>query len=172
LGKRRWLFCIPASALYECRNLSNQKPAVRGRRHKKAKVPHSGTLEGNDMASTIVALVDDLFFLAKIRETAKAIGVTVVTGNSRTGSDAIAKSQPQAIILDLNSLPTLDWIQTLKADPATRPIRIVAFVSHVQEQLISAARAAGCDSVMARSAFTQQLPSLLRSLINESAMPG
>ncbi len=124
------------------------------------------------MASTIVALVDDLFFLAKIRETAKAIGVTVVTGNSRTGSDAIAKSQPQAIILDLNSLPTLDWIQALKADPATRPIRIVAFVSHVQEQLISAARAAGCDSVMARSAFTQQLPNLLRSLINESAMPG
>ena len=122
------------------------------------------------MAATIVALVEDLFFLAKIRETAKAIGVTVVTGDARRGPTAIAEAQPQAIFLDLNSrgLPAVDWIRALKADPATRPIRIVGFASHVQEQLISAARDAGCDSVMARSAFTRQLPDLLRSVVTES----
>ncbi|MGD1100430.1 MAG: response regulator [Terriglobia bacterium] len=121
------------------------------------------------MAATIVAMVEDLFFLAKIRETAKAVGVTVVTGDARRGSAAIAEAQPQAIILDPNfpGLPSLDWIRALKADPTTRPIRIVGFVSHVQEQLISAARDAGCDSVMSRSAFTQQLPNLLRSLVSE-----
>lgn len=120
------------------------------------------------MAATIVALVEDLFFLAKIRETAKAVGVTVVTSDARRGSAAVAEAQPQAIILDLNSrgLPAVDWIRALKADPATRPIRIVGFVSHVQEQQISAARAAGCDSIMARSAFTEQLPNLLRSLVS------
>ena len=119
------------------------------------------------MAATIVALVEDLFFLAKIQETAKAVGVKVVTGDARRSSAAIAEARPQAIILDLNSrgLPAVDWIRALKADPATRPIRIVGFVSHVQEQLISAARAAGCDSVMARSAFTRQLPNLLQSLV-------
>ena len=118
------------------------------------------------MAATIVTLVEDLFFLAKIRETAKAVGVTVVTVDLRRGSAAIAEVQPQAIILDLNSrgLPAVGWIQALKSDPATRAIRIVGFVSHVQEQIISEARAAGCDSVMARSAFTEQLPDLLRSL--------
>jgi len=128
------------------------------------------TKDGDNMASTIVALMEDLFFLAKIRETAKALGITVVTGDSRRGPVAIAEAQPQAIILDLNSrqLPALDWIQALKSDPATRSIRIVGFVSHVQEQLISDARAAGCDSVMARSAFTQQLPNLLRSLVTAS----
>ena len=122
------------------------------------------------MAATIVTLVDDLFFLAKIRETAKAIGVTVVTGDARRGSSAIAEVQPQAIFLDLNSrgLPAVDLIQALKADPATRPIRIVGFVSHVQEDLMAAARAAGCDSVMARSAFTHQLSNLLRGLVTES----
>jgi CheY-like chemotaxis protein len=125
--------------------------------------PHLG---GDYMAATIVALVEDLFFLAKIRETAKAVGVTVVTYDARRGSAAIAEAQPQAIILDLNSrgLSAVDWIRALKSDPATSPIRIVGFVSHVQEGLISAARAAGCDSVMARSAFTQQLPDLLRRL--------
>jgi CheY-like chemotaxis protein len=122
------------------------------------------------MAASIVAWVEDLFFLAKIRETAKAVGITVVTNEARRGSGAIAEVRPQAIILDLNScgLPALDLIRALKSDPATRPIRIVGFVSHVQEELIAAARAAGCDSVMARSAFTRQLPNLLQSL----ASPG
>jgi CheY-like chemotaxis protein len=123
------------------------------------------------MAATVVALVDNLFFLAKIRETAKSVGVVVVTGDGdlRRGLSAIAEAQPQVIFLDLNShgLPGIDWIQALKADPATRPIRIVAFVSHVQEEIISTARAAGCDAVMARSAFTQQLPNLLRNLVSE-----
>lgn len=121
------------------------------------------------MAATIVVLVDDIFFLAKIREAAKAVGVAVVTGELRRGVSAIAEARPQAIILDLNArgLPAIEWIQTLKADPETRPIRIVGFVSHVQTELISAARAAGCDSVMARSAFTQQLPNLLESLVSE-----
>jgi len=121
------------------------------------------------VAATIVVLVDDIFFLAKIREAAKAVGVAVVTGELRRGVSAIAEARPQAIILDLNArgLPAIEWIQTLKADPETRPIRIVGFVSHVQTELISAARAAGCDSVMARSAFTQQLPNLLESLVSE-----
>ena len=125
------------------------------------------------MASTIVALVEDLFFLAKIRETAKALGIAVVTGDPRRGPTSIAEAEPQAIIIDLNSrgLPAVDWIRALKADPLTRPIRIVGFASHLQEQLISAARAAGCDSVMARSAFTQQLPNLLRSLVSDGEKP-
>ena len=118
------------------------------------------------MAANIVALVDDLFFLAKIQETAKVVGATVVKVDTTRGSAAIAEAQPEAIILDLGSrsLPAVDWIRTLKADPATRAIPIIGFVSHVQEQLIADARAAGCDSVMARSAFTQQLPQLLKNL--------
>ena len=121
------------------------------------------------MAATIVVWVEDLFFLTKIRETAKVVGVTVIANDGRRGSDGIAAAQPQAIILDLNSCgpPAVDWIRTLKSDPATRRIHIVGFVSHVQEELISAARAAGCDSVMARSAFTRQLPDFLRSLVSQ-----
>lgn len=118
------------------------------------------------MAAKIVALVDDLFFQAKIQETAKVIGVTVVKIDTTRGSAAIAEAQPQAIILDLGSrrLPAVDWVRTLKADSATQAIPIIGFVSHVQEQLIADARAAGCDSVMARSAFTHQLPQLLKNL--------
>ena len=119
------------------------------------------------MAVTIVAWVEDLFFLAKIRETAKALGIAVVWDNAQRGPAAAAEVSPQAIFVDLNNrrFPAVDSIRALKADSATQSIRVIGFVSHVQEGLIAEARAAGCDAVMARSAFAQQLPSLLRSLL-------
>ena len=120
------------------------------------------------MTGAVVAIVDDLFFLAKIRETAKAVGVTVLTVDPRRGTSAVAEANLQGIILDLNlrGKSAMDWIRTLKADPATQAIPIVGFVSHVQEQLISDARACGCDTVLARSAFTRQLPQLLQNLVS------
>ena len=40
-------------------------------------------------------------------------------------------------------------------------VPVVAFLSHVQTDLAAAARAAGCDVLLARSAFTRDLPHLL-----------
>lgn len=122
------------------------------------------------MVPTVAVLVDDLFFLARIQETAKAVGAKVLTLNAQSGPAVVAEAHPRAVIIDLNlrSASPLDSIRALKGDPATSPIPVVAFVSHVQEQLIADARAAGCDSVLARSAFTRQLPELLRSLVSQT----
>jgi CheY-like chemotaxis protein len=121
------------------------------------------------MPAAVMVVAEDLFFLAKIREAAKAVGVAVVTGDVRNGTAVAAQTQPLAIFLDLNlrGLSALDCVRALKADPATQAIRIVGYVSHVQKQMIADARAAGCDSVLARSAFANQLPSLLQSLVGE-----
>ena len=134
--------------------------------------PNWAALEGDGVAAIVVALVEDLLFLSKIRETAKAVGVTVITGDTRSCVPSILETGPQAILLDLNSrmLAAVDCVRALKADPATRQIPIVGFVSHVQSDLIAAARAAGCDLVLARSAFSQQLPDLLRKLASEAAV--
>ncbi len=123
------------------------------------------------MTASILALVDDVFFLAKVRETAKGIGVRVIIPDPGRGILSITESQPQAIILDLNlrNAPAVEWIRTLKGDPATRHIPIVGFVSHVQTDLIAAARAEGCDLVLARSAFSQQLPDILRRFSGDTA---
>ena len=114
------------------------------------------------MAATVVTFVEDIFFLAKIRETAKALGVAVVSPDMRQG--VVSVSGTHAIFLDLGArtFSPIERIRTLKADSNTAHIPIVAFVSHVQTDLITAARTAGCDLVLARSAFTQQLPDLLR----------
>jgi CheY-like chemotaxis protein len=114
------------------------------------------------MATTVVTFVDDIFFLAKIRETAKALGVTVVSPHPREGT--VPPSGTKAIFLDLDAhtFAPLECILLLKSDPESSHIPIVAFASHVHTQLIHDARVSGCDLVLARSAFTQQLPDLLR----------
>jgi DNA-binding NarL/FixJ family response regulator len=117
---------------------------------------------------TIVAAVDDLFFAARIRETARQAGVTVEIVEVAQFEAAWAGRQDKngvaSVIVDLSSPGAVDLIRRLKHDPQNEPVRIVSFVSHVASDLISAARNAGCDQVMARSAFTRELPDLLRRL--------
>lgn len=118
------------------------------------------------MAGTVIIVVEDLIFLAKIQQTARKLGIHTIAAGPTSAAQDIAQAQPLAVILDLNhrSVSALDLLQALKANPATRAIPILGFVSHVQTDRVNAARVAGCDQVMARSAFTQQLPGLLLKL--------
>jgi len=115
----------------------------------------------------ILTAVDDLFFLGKIQQTAKLLGVTVGIADPRKLREEMARAPVRAVILDLNhrSNAAVDALRELKGDPATAAIPVLAFLSHVQTDLASAARAAGCDILLARSAFSQQLPQLLEKLV-------
>jgi CheY-like chemotaxis protein len=116
-----------------------------------------------------IALIDDLFFLAKVHETAKHTGVTLET--AATGEQLLkaAAASPAALILvDLNAKQgALDAVEHLCAangasDGQAKPRRVIAFLSHVQTDLAERARSAGCQDVMPRSKFTQNLAEILR----------
>jgi CheY-like chemotaxis protein len=123
-----------------------------------------------------IALIDDIFFLAKVHETAKHTGVTLET--AATGEQLLkaAAASPAALILvDLNAKQgALAAVERLcasnsaangSASPAGgqgNPRRVIAFLSHVQTDLAERARAAGCEDVMPRSKFTQNLAEILR----------
>ena len=71
--------------------------------------------------------------------------------------------RPALVILDLNN-PRTDPLGVGRRDEgrsALAGIPTVGFVSHVQTDLIEAARAAGVTDVVARSAFTMHLPEIL-----------
>jgi CheY-like chemotaxis protein len=118
----------------------------------------------------VVALVDDLFFRARIAETARHTGVEFEAVG--TGKDLMVKvggpsrgatandGQPALIILDLNAQGgALEALRELQA--AGNQIPVIAFLSHVQTELAEQARAAGCSEVMPRSKFTQDLAAIL-----------
>ena len=121
------------------------------------------------MAAKILAVVEDIFFLAKIHQTARQLGIAVESVAPDALREKLTQDGASAILLDLNhrSGKAIAVLEGLKDNPATRPITIVAFLSHVQTDLAQAAHAAGCERVMARSAFSQQLPMLLRELSKE-----
>jgi CheY-like chemotaxis protein len=113
---------------------------------------------------SLIAAVDDLFFSTRIRETARQIGVHVeVVATTRLRACA-AQGSVDAVILDLSATSALEILRALKADPQTSATPVIGYVSHVADETIAAARAAGCDRILARSAFTRQLPELLREL--------
>jgi CheY-like chemotaxis protein len=112
----------------------------------------------------VLVLVDDLMFRSKIKSSAVRLGVVVTFAGSRDAAMASMRAElPALVILDLNNPRTdpLGTVEAMKQDPALSSVRTIGFVSHVDADTIGAARAAGVDEVLARSAFTAALPDLL-----------
>jgi CheY-like chemotaxis protein len=112
----------------------------------------------------ILAVLDDLFFMVKIKESAKQAGLPIEF--LKTGIDVLegAKAHPVLIIFDLNyqGVDALKLVETLKADEGTKGISVIGYLSHVQGVLKVKAQEAGCDAVLPRSAFSQSLTQILR----------
>jgi PleD family two-component response regulator len=112
----------------------------------------------------ILAILDDLMFMSKIRATAGKLGATVTFARSSDGALAeMAKVQPSLVIFDLNNPRTnpLAIVAAMRADSSLAAIPTVGYGSHVHVDVLEAARAAGVGEVMANSAFTQRLPEIL-----------
>lgn len=120
-----------------------------------------------DANSRIFAFVDDLFFQAKIQETARKLNVKVeFVKNDKDLADRVQQNgeeKPSLIIFDLNNVNAkpLTLIPKLKSK-LKKGTSIIGFLSHVQGDLKQKAHEVGCDMVLPRSAFSQNLPQLLR----------
>jgi hypothetical protein len=111
----------------------------------------------------VVAFMDDLMFLSRIRAAAAAQGIPVTA--VRTVPDLLAACRQEAhlVLADLDTrLPALDAIAALRAERDLAGLAVVGFFSHVHPERAETARAAGCTWVLPRSAFVRQLEGLLR----------
>ena len=117
----------------------------------------------------VLALVDDLFFQAKILETAKHAGVNVlVCGTVSALICEMAKAPPQLVVIDLNARGRpVEALTQIRSGAHKAPV--VAFLSHVQTDLAAQARAAGCNEVMPRSQFARYLATILGRAKSESS---
>ena len=116
------------------------------------------------MTRRVVAAVEDLLFRSKISETANTLGVEALFPRSpKKLVEKIHEFPPDLLVLDLNSarFEPLQLLKQLKSDEASRGVPVVGFLSHVHKDLAVAARESGCDRVVARSAFTKDLPEIL-----------
>lgn len=112
----------------------------------------------------VLAVVSDLFFSVKITDAAKRAGMAVELVKDPEELLVKARSKPSVIIFDLNfeDAQPLALIGKLKSNAEYKGVSLIGYLSHVQGELKQAAQEAGCDMVMARSAFSQNLPQILK----------
>jgi len=111
----------------------------------------------------VIALVDDLMFLSRIREAARATGVEVLSARSTADVVAAARGGGRLVLVDADStrLPWEQALAALRAEPALAAVPAVAFASHVHPERVAAASAAGASRVLSRGTFVRDLPTLL-----------
>ncbi|HYF35833.1 MAG TPA: hypothetical protein VD994_11120 [Prosthecobacter sp.] len=114
----------------------------------------------------IYAFIEELFFFAKIQEISKKLNIKVeFVKSEKEVAQKVEESgeQPSLIIFDLNNANAKPLVTIPKLRKEFKKgTSILGFVSHVQGDLKVKAQEAGCDVVMPRSAFSQNLVGLLR----------
>jgi CheY-like chemotaxis protein len=111
----------------------------------------------------VVLLVEDLMFVSRIREAARAHDLDIQTVRTPDQAVTAARGGARLVILDLDSrrLPAAAALAALRADPVLAGLPVVGFFSHVQAQRGREAAESGCTTVLPRSAFVARLDSIL-----------
>lgn len=110
----------------------------------------------------VIAAIPDLFFRAKVLETAKTLAVNLeVARDADELLQQIRNEKPRLILLDLQAaaLQPLDTLIALEGIP------VVGFLAHEQVDLRDQALAAGCGEVLTKGQFSASLPSILRRVL-------
>jgi CheY-like chemotaxis protein len=122
-----------------------------------------------DAPTRIYCFIEDLFVLAKIQETARKLGIKVSFVKAEKDivarlSEGAEQDRPSLIVFDLNNANAkpLTLIPKIRTKLKKGKTSIIGFLSHIQGDLKVKAVEAGCDVVMPRSSFSQNLPNLLR----------
>jgi CheY-like chemotaxis protein len=118
-----------------------------------------------------ILLSDDLMFTSRITGTAQSLGVTVRPARTVEVLKRLAGQEcPDCLILDLGHPglhleELLGWLRSA----CTPAPRVIAYGSHVDTETLRAARQAGCDPVLPRSKFVQDLPQELAGWVSSPA---
>ena len=109
----------------------------------------------------ILAAIHDLMFSSKVNAAAQGRPLSWLPRGAGV-AEQVAKDKPDVLLIDLGSpkLDAVNAIRTIKSSESKATV-VIGYVDHTREDLIEAARAAGCDQVMSKGEFARRLPELL-----------
>jgi hypothetical protein len=119
-----------------------------------------------DSMPQVLVLADDLMFVSRVREAARGLDLEV-----KTVRQPPAEIAPEArlALVDLDRFGDPAVLGRIRDALGDRPL--VGFVSHVHADRARQARDAGCTRVLARSAFVQELPTMLCAAARPQEVP-
>lgn len=120
------------------------------------------------MAETILLLVPDLFFQARIETAARRMGMKVLKASDWKGAVEVSKKTPPAgVVIDLGASVAagpFKFLEKRRADKALAGMRTLGFLDHVRADLAEKARKAGCSTVVSKNALSLDTDGYLRRL--------
>ncbi len=113
----------------------------------------------------ITAIVKDLVFMTKIRNTAEYFGLSVAFAGSEGEVDHYLKDC-ELILVDLENdfMDSLNLVERLKRDKGTSSIKLIGYLSHVNTPLRVQALTAGCDTVLSRFEFNSSIREIMQAV--------
>ncbi|HVS36620.1 MAG TPA: hypothetical protein VMS17_13745 [Gemmataceae bacterium] len=103
-------------------------------------------------------LSDDLIFASRVAGAARAAGGEVRQVRSADAlPELVRQLQARCVIVDI-AFPGLDLADLMRRLGEAGAPRVVAYGPHVDADALRAAQAAGCDPVLPRSKFVENLP--------------
>ena len=112
-----------------------------------------------DPGPRVVAVVRDLFFVARIRETARLAGVPLEFARTPEDLAAALATRPRFVLLDLTG--GFDYARVFETVEAAGRPPVLGFTTHALARQ-SQPWHARCGRVVTKETLTQELPTLLR----------
>jgi CheY-like chemotaxis protein len=110
----------------------------------------------------IVAAIHDLMFSSKVNAAARGRSITWLKRGTRV-ADEVAREKPDVLLIDL-AAPQLDAIYAIRELKQAGSVTVIGHVDHTREDVMQAARDAGCDQVLSKGEFARRLPELLEGI--------
>jgi CheY-like chemotaxis protein len=126
---------------------------------------------GASQARSGILLSDDLIFTSRVTGTGRDLGLAVRAARSTEVLQEVARQErPACVILDLANpgLKIAELVSGLRESVSPMPF-VVAYGSHVDTATLKSAREAGCDLVLPRSKFVEELPRALTDWLRPRA---
>ena len=120
------------------------------------------------MSSTVLIVDDHPVNLKLVSAVLESEGYHVLkAADAEEAQTILAQTQPDLILMDLalTGMDGLTLTRQLKADPATRAIRIIALTASAMKGDEEKALAAGCDGYLAKPIDTRRLPKVVANLV-------
>ena len=119
----------------------------------------------NELVKTVYAILDDLFFSSKIKNSIKDLDINLsIIKSSEEFQIRIKEQKPNLIIIDLASkkIKTEQIIKELKNDQELKEIFCIGYLPHVEKELMEKFKELGCDLVIPRSRFSNEINELIQ----------
>jgi CheY-like chemotaxis protein len=112
----------------------------------------------------ILAAIHDLMFSSKVNAAARGKSIEWLKRGTKV-TEQVKASKPDVLLIDLAS-PQLDAVNAIREIKSgeEKNVTVIGYVDHTREDVIEAARAAGCDQVMSKGEFARRLPELLEGI--------